>query len=39
MGWRPCGTNCEEAVAREAHMLATKPVRNREAPVTEPQLG
>jgi AraC-like DNA-binding protein len=27
-----------EALARGAHMSVTKPIRNREAPVTEPQL-
>jgi hypothetical protein len=34
-----CARTIEEALAREAHMLVTKPIRNREAPVTEPQLG
>jgi hypothetical protein len=33
-----CARTIEEALARGAHMSVTKPIRNREAPVTEPQL-
>jgi hypothetical protein len=33
-----CQRTIEQALALEAHMSVTKPIRNREAPVIEPQL-